>query len=433
MDPENDTPYTALHDPETHANHSPSNHTTSNTGDREEASAGLSRGPTAEPDSYPEDMAARDQWVVWKPTETGGKVPRSPWNNPGSPNRYTDPTDPGHWVSYSEASEWVAANREYGLGFVLSERDPFALIDFDKARDPDTGGLHPTAREVPLRAGSYADVSVSGTGLHVMVRGRLPAEMGRLTKTPLPEQPDFPKASIEVYDAGQFVAMSGEHLQVTPRETTDCQPLLEELVEEYAPAPVEETSSQRALSGAPIDPDIESRLRGAMHCDSTLRALYEGQYTEAGFPGDRSKAECSMAERLGYWFWRDAELVEQLIEHSMTETSTTSRGDPRKWNEEGEGYRESILKYAEANPGRYYDGELSRVRALVSGRVMEGLLQGLLKLQEASTKELTEYLREEHDLERSTRQVLRGLDLFEKGGLISHRRKGRSTLWVFGD
>lgn len=427
MDPRNSD----LHGPETHDDRPTTKRTTTTSRTREGATTALLWPPAVETDSYPEDMAARDQWIVWKPTETGGKVPRAPWNNPGSPDRYIDHTDPDPWVSYSEAVEWVAANPEYGLGFVLKERDPFTLIDFDKARDTDTGGVHPTVRDVLLRAGSYADVSVSGTGIHVMVRGSLPDGLRSITKSPLQEDSDFPEASIEVYSAGQFVAMAGARLAGTPVECRDGQPLLEDLMEEYG-APAEESKGSKSPLPTPeIGTDLEERLRGAMFCDAKLTPLWEGRYADAGFPRDRSKAECSLAERLGWWFYRDRRLVRRLMEQAMSEHPRTSRGEARKWAECGESYRESVLQYAER--GNYYDGELSRMRSLVSDRVMNALLQGLLDLQEASTEDLVDYLREEHDLERSDRQIRRAMGLYEESNLINYKRSGRSGVWVIGE
>lgn len=102
--------------------------------------------------------------------------------------------------------------------------DRFATrpIDYDDARDPDTERIHPTVCEHIERAGSYADISTSGTGIHILLRGELP-EGVKAIEAALPDHSEFPDAEIEVYDSGRFVAMTGEHIRATPRETTAAQ------------------------------------------------------------------------------------------------------------------------------------------------------------------------------------------------------------------
>ncbi len=380
-------------------------------------------------------MTVVDQWICWLPTETGSKPPRAAFNQSTWIDSFIDPLDPGHWGSFSEASTFVDKHPEYGLGFVLTEHDPFALIDLDKVRDPDTGEVPPVVASLIDRAGSYADVSMSGTGVHVLVRGELPSHIDRLSKTPLPEDEDFSEASIEIYDSGQYTVMTGAHLVDTPTTINDGQALLDELVDEYGPEvdPDPSPSSESEASEVPISVDVESRLRGAMYLDSKLRLLYGGCYSDAGFAGDRSAAECSLAERLGWWFYRDSETVEKLISRSMKESPRTDRGKPRKWIKEGGGYRESVLQYAEANPERLYDGELSRHRSLVSDRLMSAVLDALISMGCASTKEIQDYLAEEHEIERSTRQIRRAAGLMEDSGLISYHRSGNYRYWQFSE
>lgn len=61
----------------------------------------------------------------------------------------------------------------HGLAFTIRDREEYpgeayVLVDYDDARDPETGRLHPTVREHIERADSYAAVSTSGTGVHTL-------------------------------------------------------------------------------------------------------------------------------------------------------------------------------------------------------------------------------------------------------------------------
>lgn len=83
------------------------------------------------------------------------------------------------WVDHDTVREWIDTLPGYGPALNIRDRDEFPdenllLIDFDDVRDPETGRVHPAVREFVERAGSYADVSTSGTGIHILLRGALP-------------------------------------------------------------------------------------------------------------------------------------------------------------------------------------------------------------------------------------------------------------------
>ncbi|WP_338738295.1 hypothetical protein [Haloplanus salilacus] len=145
------------------------------------------------------------------------------------------------WSDFStvkHAADWDG----FGVAFVIQnpnndeydhEGDPYVLIDYDDVRDPETGAIHSTVREHVDRADSYADVSTSGTGVHIFCRGELPDGV-KAIEAALPHDERFPDAEIEVYDSARYSAMTGTHLVGTPDHTTDCQAFLEELAEEFA-------------------------------------------------------------------------------------------------------------------------------------------------------------------------------------------------------
>jgi hypothetical protein len=95
--------------------------------------------------------------------------------------------EPDNWTTFEEAQAWADRLPGHALAFTIptgetdensdvggDEHDPHVLIDYDDARDPETGAVHPTVRDHLARAESYADVSTSRTGVHIVCRGRLP-------------------------------------------------------------------------------------------------------------------------------------------------------------------------------------------------------------------------------------------------------------------
>ena len=54
-----------------------------------------------------------------------------------------------------------------GIGYVFTESGPHCGVDFDHCRDPETGEVDPWALEKIHEIGSYAEISFSGTGVHI--------------------------------------------------------------------------------------------------------------------------------------------------------------------------------------------------------------------------------------------------------------------------
>lgn len=177
----------------------------------------------ADTNKFPDRLTAHEQWVV---ADTSGlkKKPRAPWMTAGRGSW----SDAESHVDFEQAKRAAERREDHEVGFVFTEDDPFVFIDFDDARDPETGHIDPSVAEIIDRADSYADVSMSGTGLHLIVCGSLPEE----TKT-IQSPVGSDGASIEVYDQKRFAVMTGRQLGETPRDCHDNQALIDELAAEY--------------------------------------------------------------------------------------------------------------------------------------------------------------------------------------------------------
>ena len=120
----------------------------------------------------PTDMKAMDQWVGWRAELRNGKWTKPPVN-PCS-GKYADCTDPCTWGSFRDAMSAYQRRRVTGIGFVFSVQDPFTGIDLDKCRDPKTHAVERWAQTIVSDLASYAEISPSGTGIHIIVRGCAP-------------------------------------------------------------------------------------------------------------------------------------------------------------------------------------------------------------------------------------------------------------------
>jgi putative DNA primase/helicase len=125
------------------------------------------------PDGIPREMRGRRQWVAWKLELRNGKPTKVPYTpTTGKPASSTNLTT---WDTFPEALEVYESGRYAGIGFVFCSADPYSGIDLDKCRDPETGELTPEAHSIVADfEGAYTEASPSGTGVHIIARGKLP-------------------------------------------------------------------------------------------------------------------------------------------------------------------------------------------------------------------------------------------------------------------
>jgi putative DNA primase/helicase len=145
-------------------------------------------------ESIPEELRVRPQWVVWK--AVGDKPDKVPYS--ARTGRRASSTDLLTWGTFEEALE-VYENGEYaGLGFVFSSADPYTGIDLDNCVDGD-GEIALWALEIARYFDSYTEISATGTGLHIIVRG---------------EVPNRRKGEVEVYSSKRFFTVTGHVVEV---------------------------------------------------------------------------------------------------------------------------------------------------------------------------------------------------------------------------
>jgi hypothetical protein len=145
-------------------------------------------------------LKRRKQWVAFKPDKTPVN-PRTGGN--ALPNK------PSTWGSYDQACLRARANDKdgqqlAGIGFMFAAGDNLSGIDLDHVRNHDTGELDPWAAEIVRLAESYAEASLSGTGIHIIVEGKVQYA----TKSDA--------ASVEIYGLGRYFTMTGQHIDNTP-------------------------------------------------------------------------------------------------------------------------------------------------------------------------------------------------------------------------
>jgi putative DNA primase/helicase len=148
------------------------------------------------------------QWLCWRTEERDGKLTKVPVCPHTGELAAVD--QPETWGTYEEA---VVASKEHGhdgIGFIFTEQDPYGGVDLDKCRNPETGEIADWAREAIEHLNSYVELSPSGTGVHILIKAKLPPGGRR-------------KGQIEMYDSGRFFTVTGKHLPGTPKKIVERQ------------------------------------------------------------------------------------------------------------------------------------------------------------------------------------------------------------------
>lgn len=209
-------------------------------------------------------MRELPQWLVWKltpPKTPGGKQGKLPYYVNGEPRGwpsgqprdefgkviYTNgkvlPTpehpnvEQGHeldraaLVSFDEAVAVFKRKPAYaGIGFAFLPGDGRIGVDIDGAIDPETGEMSQLCADVMAMCPSYTEVSVSGTGLHIILAGEIDA----FKDDPI---------GLEVYCGHQFFTCSGQLLGEV-REVADADPEALQTMREW----VEQSKAQQQVA-----------------------------------------------------------------------------------------------------------------------------------------------------------------------------------------
>lgn len=249
-------------------------------------------------------LVARRQWMAWRgvpkldkegqPTGKVGKPPVNP--HTGGPGKHNDPAT---WGSLEEA---LAVGAD-GVGFTLSESDPFCIVDIDGAIDEDGALTELAGRVLDAFAGCYVELSPSGRGLHIIIEGKLPGG-GRNSQ----------KLGLEVYDRLRFVTVTGEYFG----ERSTVKPMqgaLDWLLAEFWPeapaAPKTAPAPPASLIGD--DAVLVERILSSKQ-GGKFQKLWLGEW--AGDYESQSDADLALCGMLQFYARGDAARVDRLFRSS---------------------------------------------------------------------------------------------------------------------
>ncbi len=250
----------------------------------------------------PDDMKQAKRWVCWKYQIRDGKKTKVP-HTPGKGEAKS--TDSSTWRSYEEVCH--AAQFYDGIGFVLG--DGWLGIDWDNVRDPKTGEWLPGIEEEIRGVGSYAEISPSGTGAHVVCFGQKPGDRCKTTGEPH-----------EIYDSGRYFTVTGDHIVGSPAEVREpvrgtVEAIYTKIGTSKDQKPEEERSRPVSTPHVPsvdlTDEEVVEKAQNAKN-GAKFSALWNGNIGGYGSHSEADQALCNLL----VFYTQDPSQIERLVRHS---------------------------------------------------------------------------------------------------------------------
>jgi putative DNA primase/helicase len=288
-----------------------------------EAQARLYRARLFDQGAY-QELHSLPQWVCWQFETLDGKLKKVP-HHPGRGYR-ASPIKPESWGTLTQALKRVELGYFPGIGFMLSESDPYCMIDLDERQDEAKGRIS-TPLGMRLFTGLKTITEFSPRyGLHFLVR----------VERPVPAM----KSQIEIYYAKRFLTITANLVPGSPLEIASRQAEVEALLKAFGNVERQiPTEGQRGSwrtgeqgdwqtmppntfpdEGRERDSD-EEVLRKAMNAKNKAKfaELWEenGRWMDNEFyQGDQSRADLQLVKFLLYWTNNNQAQTNRLFEQS---------------------------------------------------------------------------------------------------------------------
>lgn len=275
--------------------------------------------------NIPIEMRRKKFWICCN----SKKIPCDPDGNPVSI------TDPLNYLSFEEALS-VAQEQDClaGVGFVFTGDNNIVGVDIDHCIDKD-GNLSKLAAELVDSCGSYTEISQSGEGLHIYMRGKLPDKDKYLRHNS--------KLGLEMYDSGRCFVVTGNMLKGSNKKVQQNQDAIDEICEKYMKRDIEEsvdsseTSRTELITGKDVvrpDKWVMKKCRTSKNSQK-FKSYWDAKYNKIEFSDSEiDLALCSMIA----FYTQDKVQIERIVGKSKL-------GKRKKWRTRS-AYRESTIKKA---------------------------------------------------------------------------------------
>jgi len=235
--------------------------------------------------NIPAELKALKQWCVFRTylDQESGKNKKaiiSPVDG-----KFAKSNEPETWDEFNKAEYFRKRFRYKGLTFALDKGITF--IDLDHAIDKESGEIiSPEAKRLlELLPDTFAERSVSGTGIHILFKGTLPDDALKRND----------EKGIEIYSERRFICMTGDLID-NRGELLDYSDRIADIAYEFTgkrPPPREYTP----IAATATDNELIEQIRNSRQA-AKFNELYGGN--TSGYPS-HSNADSALIFTLAWW------------------------------------------------------------------------------------------------------------------------------------
>lgn len=250
-------------------------------------------------ENIPQELKDVPQWVCWVKED---KVPRNPHTGGNAQSNNQDT-----WGSFQEA---VSACMKYnfeGIGFMFA--NGYFGVDLDHCIDNVD-----FCDEFVETLQSYAEISKSNNGIHIICKGTLPKGARK-------------KGGVEMYDKGRYFICTGNIYNVSYNTIVDCTETIKVLHAKYLPSSAPKIADRKSFQQISLDDQEVVNKAKSCKTGNLFQMLYDGNWE--GLYASQSEADLALCNQLAFWTQKNAGQMDRIFRASglMRDKWNKKRGE----------------------------------------------------------------------------------------------------------
>lgn len=242
---------------------------------------------------------------MWKSVKRNGKYTKLPIN--AETGELAKSNDPSTWVSYERANKELSATDADGLGFFFEP--PYIGIDVDDIPSEleryKNGDIEKNiVFELYELLKTYAEISPSGEGIHLILKGEIPGSHRR-------------RGNVEMYSEGRFFTMSGNTLNKYHEINQPSENALDMVYRKYirSRSVTQIRDHQHGIQHNLSDSEVVSRALDSQQ-GGKFKDLLNGNYQHYAEYPSQSEADIAFVNMLAFWTARDYQQIDRIYRQS---------------------------------------------------------------------------------------------------------------------
>lgn len=236
-------------------------------------------------ENLPDEIKGLNQFVCWVGDD---KIPKNPHTGGNA-----QANNPDTWGTFEEAIEACDKYNFDGIGIEFG--NGIFGVDLDHCLDDLD-----FCDEFVETLQSYAEISKSGNGIHIICKGTLPSGARR-------------RGNVEMYSSGRYFICTGNLYNQKYKKVVDCTETIKVLYNKYLPSNTPKIETRRQVVVSLDDEEIIDKAR-ACKSGQLFNLLYTGSWE--GLYSSQSEADLAFCNHLAFWTGRDSEQMDRIFRSS---------------------------------------------------------------------------------------------------------------------